>query len=533
MALQAGLIQLVQRLSFCHDLDKVMAVLRESARQLTGADGLTVVLREGDLCHYVEEDAIGPLWKGRRFPLEACISGWCMIHRRQVSIVDIYADPRIPHEAYRPTFVKSLAMTPIRSEDPVGAIGAYWASFHQASAEELEVLQALGDSAALALANVQIVRELQDASRRKEEFLAMLAHELRNPLAPLRNALHLLRLRAQDEDEVAAKAREMMERQVQQLARMVDDLLDVARIRSGKVTLRCERLDLARLVRQALEDRRSLLEQAGITLETDLPQTPIWVQGDPTRLAQVLGNLLDNSGKFTPSGGRVSVRLAPDNPDDPGDLGHRAVLTVRDTGVGIAAEVLPHIFEVFGQARQPLDRSQGGLGLGLSVVRGLLELHAGTIQAASGGPGEGSEFTIRLPQEHEMPALAGSRATGPAAKDSRHVLIVEDNRDSAESLRLLLEIYGYDVTLAYTGPEGVEAAKAVRPDVVLCDIGLPGMDGFTVADTLRRAPETASARLIAVTGYGEEEDRRRALESGFDLHLVKPVDPEKLLGHLA
>ena len=176
-----------------------MEVLRESARQLIGADGLTVVLREGDLCHYIEEDAIGPLWKGRRFPLEACISGWCMLHRQQVAITDIYADPRIPHEAYRPTFVKSLAMTPIRSAAPVGAIGAYWASFHAATAEELEVLRALGDSAALALANVQMVGELQEANRRKEEFLAMLAHELRNPLAPLRNALHLLRLRAQSQ----------------------------------------------------------------------------------------------------------------------------------------------------------------------------------------------------------------------------------------------------------------------------------------------------------------------------------------------
>ena len=526
LVLQAGLIQLVQRLSFCHDLDRVLAVLRESARQLIGADGLTVVLRDGDLCHYVEEDAIGPLWKGRRFPLEACISGWCMLHRQQVSIPDIYLDARIPHEAYRPTFVKSLAMTPIRSDDPVGAIGAYWANIHQATAEELEVLRALGDSAALALANVQMVGELQDASRRKEEFLAMLAHELRNPLAPLRNALHLFRLRSQGEDEVTAKAREMMERQVQLLARMVDDLLDVARIRSGKVSLRCERLDLGRLVFQVLEDHRSLFEQAGIRLVVEVPRTPVWIEGDPARLAQVLGNLLDNAGKFTPREGRVSVLLAADDPS------RHAVLTVRDSGVGMAEDVLPHIFEVFGQARQPLDRSQGGLGLGLSVAQGLLELHLGTIQAASAGPGEGSTFTIRLPREPELPALTGNLAAAPEVKGPRQVLIVEDNRDSAESLRMLLEIYGYGVTLAYTGPEGVAAAIAMRPDVVLCDIGLPGMDGFTVADTLRRAPETASVRLIAVTGYGEEEDRRRALASGFDLHLVKPVDPATLLGHL-
>lgn len=527
MALQAGLIQVVQQLSFCRDLGAVMAVLRRNARQLTGADGLTIVLREDGLCHYVEEDAIAPLWKGRRFPMEACISGWCMIHRQQVAIPDIYADPRIPHEAYRPTFVKSLAMTPIRADDPVGAIGLYWALPHVATGEELETLQALGDSAALALGNAQMIEELRDASRRKDELLAMLSHELRNPLAPLRNALHLLKLQIQPDGGTTAWILETMDRQLRQLSRIVDGLLDMARLRSGRITLQNERLDLTLLVRQLLEDRRDLLEQAGLALEADLPEHPVWVDGDPLRLSQAAGNLLENAQKYTPAGGRVRVSLAAENGS--------ASLTMRDTGVGIAPEVLPHVFDVFAQGAQPLDRQEGGLGLGLSLTRGLLELHGGTIEAASAGTGQGTEFTIRLPRHPDPPkpepAVPEEIPQGPA--EPVHVLVVEDNVDAAESLGMLLKIWGYEVTLAFTGDEAVSAAERVRPGIVLCDIGLPGMDGFAVAGRLRQSPATASALLIALTGYGQEEDRTRALESGFDLHLTKPIDPTSLRGHIA
>jgi signal transduction histidine kinase/CheY-like chemotaxis protein len=534
MVLQADLIRVVQRLSFCLDMEGVMAVLRECARELTGADGVTIVLRDGDLCHYVEENAIEPLWKGRRFPLDTCISGWCMLHRQQTVIPDIYADSRIPHAAYRPTFVKSLAMTPIRQEDPIGAIGAYWAGHHLATDDELRVLQALADSAAMAIANARMVEQLQDANRRKDEFLSMLAHELRSPLGPIRNALHVLRHYIGDGDGdggTAERTWALMDRQMQLLARIVDDLLDVARITGGKVALQRERLDLAQVVRRSVEDRRGLLEAAGLGLDLELPPAPVWVQGDSLRLSQALGNLLENAGKFTPTGGRVTVRLEGTG-GSPGQAGE-AVVTVRDTGIGIEPGMLPHVFEVFAQAHQSLDRSQGGLGLGLPAARGLAELHGGTLQAASDGAGQGAEFTLRLPQEEELPAPAQDPPPSAADPQSLRILVVEDNQDTAESLRIFLEIYGYGVTLAYTGPAGVEAAKALQPDVVLCDIGLPGMNGFEVAKTLRRAPETATARLIAVTGYGQEEDRRRSLEAGFDVHLVKPVDPQKLLEYLA
>ncbi len=503
-----------------------MAVLGETARRMTEADGVTVVLRDGELCHYVEENAIAPLWKGRRFPMKACISGWCMLHREQVAIPDIYADPRIPHDAYRPTFVQSLAMTPIRSEDPIGAIGAYWAGRHQATTEELQVLQALGDSAAMAFANVQLIEELTVANRRKDDFLSMLAHELRNPLAPLRNALHVLHLRGGGQETVE-QVGELMERQVLHLARIVDDLLDVARFTSGKVAIQRERIDLARVVRHAAEDRQGLLEAAGLSLRLELPETPVWVTADATRLVQVLGNVLDNAGKFTPAGGGVTVRLAVEEPE------RQAAVAIRDTGIGIEAELLPEIFEVFAQADRSLDRTGGGLGLGLAVAKSLLELHGGAIEARSAGIGQGAEFILRLPCDQELPALAEGPGTSKPAENPLRVLVVEDNRDSAEALRMLLEICGYEVAVAHSGTDGVEMAQTGRPDAVVCDIGLPGLDGFTVAELLRRNPETAAARLIAVTGYGQEEDRQRALEAGFDVYLVKPVEPGRLLEHLA
>jgi signal transduction histidine kinase len=524
MAPPLELIKVIQDLSFCHDLNSVMMILRDAARRLTAADGVTIVLREGDQCHYAEENAIGPLWRGRRFPMKSCISGWCMLHRQKVAIADIYADSRIPHDAYRPTFVKSLAMVPIRSEDPIGAIGAYWASSHEATGAELDILQSLGDSASMAFANVKLIENLEEASRRKDQFLGMLGHELRNPLAPLLSALHALRIKRDDPGTVE-RMREIMERQVQHMSHILDGLLDVSRLTSGKVTLKRERLNFTHLVRETTEDRRAVIEAAGLTLQVHLPATPIWVVGDNTRLVQAISSVLDNAVKFSAAGGHIAVRLTIQ--------GKIAVLSIRDNGMGIDAESLPGVFDVFTQADRSLDRARGGLGLGLSITKNLLELHGGSIEAASEGTGRGAEFTLRVPYEPELPALTGDPAA--SAKPSGHrvqILVVEDNPDAAHSLRTLLELCGYDVSLAHTGPDGVAAAKAKRPEIILCDIGLPDMDGYAVATALRQDPETAATRLIAVTGYGLEEDRRRALAAGFDAHLIKPVDPDKLLQHL-
>ena len=367
----------------------------------------------------------------------------------------------------------------------------------------------------------------EEADRRKDEFLGMLAHELRNPLGPISNAVHLLQLLTPGSDPRLAQLRDIIDRQVRHMTRLIDDLLDSTRLARGQILLRREPCDLAKIIEQTVEDYRSIYESAGLTLRTDLPKTPLWADGDPTRLVQAVGNLLHNAHKFTDAGGTVTVSLKEDR-------GGQAAIIVTDTGMGIDPDILPHIFDVFRQGEQGLDRNRGGLGLGLSLVRGLVELHGGTVRAASAGPGKGASFTIRLPARPALAAAAPQDAA-PAAPEGhrRRVLIIEDNPDTAESTRQLLEMDGYTVEVAGNGPAGLEAARGFGPEIVLCDIGLPGMDGYEVARSLRRDPALSSATIIAMTGYGREEDLRRAREAGFDLHLVKPVDFNSLRRALA
>jgi signal transduction histidine kinase len=525
MPLPPQWLETVQRLAFCRDFPSLMEVLSRAVRETTGADGATVVIREGELCHYVEEDAIAPLWRGMRFPADACVSGQCMRERAPVAIADVRGDPRVPESAYRPTFVRGLALAPIRREDPVGALGAYWARPHQASPAELATLQALGDTAALALANVQSIRALEEAGRRKDAFMAMLAHELRGPLAPLRNALHMLGNRP---DPVSlAYVHEVMERQVRHLARLVDDLLDVARITTGKIRLQLEPLDLARTVARTVEDRRLSLEAAGLALQLQLPaQTPLWITGDEVRLAQVLANLLDNACKFTPRGGMVTVVVDDASPT-------HATVEVRDTGSGIDPELLQRVFEPFAQAEQGLARSEGGLGLGLAVARDLLALQGARIQARSEGSGAGTSFLLTLPRtQAQAQSEAGMLQDADPEGGGMHVLVVEDNLDTAGSLRLLLEACGHRVRIAHRGEDALRLAAQAAPDVVVCDIGLPDLDGYEVARRLRAAAGEDAPRLLALTGYGTGADRARAAEAGFDAHLVKPVEPAQLLAAL-
>ncbi len=382
-------------------------------------------------------------------------------------------------------------------------------------------------------ANFRDVTRQREADRRKDEWIALLAHELRNPLAPLLTGLHVLRGNGGDRSAVE-QAGEMMERQVRRLARLVDDLLDVSRVTGEKIRLRRERLDLARLVRTTAADHQHALAEAGLTLSVETPETPVWLTGDATRLAQVLSNLLDNAAKFTDRGGRVAVKLTAAE-GEPGarsgdrapTWGSHAELRVRDTGVGIEPELLARLFEPFSQADRSLHRTKGGLGLGLALVKGLTELHGGAVQASSEGAGRGTEFIVRLPLEREPAALSEPvpGRVAPPSRERRRILVVEDNRDAADTLRMLLEMSGHEVRVAYTGPDGVRMAEEWRPAVVVSDIGLPGLDGFGVARALRANPATARVRLIAVTGYGSDDDRRLARESGFDHLLTKPADP--------
>jgi signal transduction histidine kinase len=382
---------------------------------------------------------------------------------------------------------------------------------------ELTMAEALASRGAIAVDNAQLHRDLQDADRRKDEFLAMLAHELRNPLGPIRNAVHILNIAGPAEPNLV-QARQMIDRQVTHMARLVDDLLDATRIARGKILLRRERCDLGRVIAQAADDYRSVFEASGIEFAVDMTNESLWVEGDPTRLAQLLGNLLHNAHKFTNPGGRVTMRLTSDADDK------NARITVEDTGIGIDASVLPHLFEVFSQGDRSLDRSRGGLGLGLALVKGLAQLHGGHVQAFSLGAGQGAEFSVTLPLTESPDPVAPAAEQGINGKSYR-VLVIEDNRDAAESARMLLTLAGHEVATAYTGQEGMETARTFRPHVVICDIGLPGgMNGYDVAHALRADPQLSGAYIIALTGYGRDEDQRQAQEAGFDLHLTKPVD---------
>ncbi len=379
-------------------------------------------------------------------------------------------------------------------------------------------LARLGEAVKTALEKKRLRDEKRALEQGLRDYMLTLAHELRGPLAPLRNGIEVAR---RADAPTRERALETARRAVQNLARLVDDLLEASRITGGRLQVRPVRMDLARLARTAAKDRRGLFEEAGVALAVDTPDTPVWVLGDEVRLAQVLHNLLDNGARFTDPGGRVRLSVRAE--------GQRAVVGVEDTGIGVGPEMLPRLFEPFAQADRSLDRSRGGLGLGLAIVKGLVEAHRGQVEAASAGAGRGARFTVRLPLEPEPAALAAMPDAHEREVKGLRVLVIEDNRDSADSLRMLLSLLGnHEVEVAYNGRDGVQKALAWKPDLVLSDIGLPGLDGFGVARELRRNPETARARLIAISGYTSDEDRRRSREAGFDHHLGKPADPAEL-----
>jgi PAS domain S-box-containing protein len=366
---------------------------------------------------------------------------------------------------------------------------------------------------------------LADLSRRKDEFLAMLSHELRSPLAPILNAVHLLRLQKY-EDPIQQQARAIIERQVEQLTRLVDDLLEVSRITTGRIRLQQEHIDMRGIVERAVEAVRPLVVQRKHDLSVSLPSEPIWLFADSTRMEQVVVNVLSNATKYTADGGRIWLALQRE--------GEEAVLRVRDTGVGIAPDFLPNIFDLFTQAERSLDRSQGGLGVGLTVAQRVVEIHGGRIEAHSAGLGHGSEFTVHLaialPPESQ-PAKP-TKTAGQSGQPLR-VLVVDDNKDTADSAAMLLQGAGHDVRVAYSGIRALDLALAYRPDAVLLDLGLPEMDGYEVARRLRQNPQLKNVLLIAVSGYGQETDRQNSQEAGFDAHMLKPVKMEKVEDVLA
>ena len=362
---------------------------------------------------------------------------------------------------------------------------------------------------------------LADATRRKDEFLAMLSHELRSPLSPILYALEALRANA-GEDDLQRHARNVIERQVRHLVRLIDDLLEVSRITTGRVRLRLAKVEVNALVQQATETIRAMIERKGQRLTVALSPDPLWLDADATRLEQVVGNLLSNASKYTDAGGHIRLAVEQE--------GNNAVIRVRDNGTGIAPDLLPHIFDLFTQADHSLDRSEGGLGIGLALVKSIVETHHGTVEARSDGLGMGSEFVVRLPVAAERSTAEDQPLSSSVADaGSLRILVVDDSVDAANMSAVLLRASGHDVRVVHTGPAALELAHAFDPEVVLLDIGLPHMDGYEVARRFREEPRLANTLLVAVTGYGQDGDRQRSEAAGFDHHLVKPVDYATLM----
>jgi PAS domain S-box-containing protein len=385
--------------------------------------------------------------------------------------------------------------------------------------DDLRAAEDLAARAVISIENASLLATLKESDRRKDEFLAMLAHELRNPLAPIRNAVQILRLKGPFLPELQW-ARDVIDRQVQQMTRLVDDLLDVSRITRGKIELRKERIELVAVVKSAIEASRPLIEKQGHELTVLIPPEPIHLEADLTRLSQVLLNLLDNAAKYTDRGGRIWLTAERQN--------DQVLIRVKDTGIGIPPEMLPRIFEMFTQVDPSLERSQSGLGIGLMLVQRLVEMHGGTVEAHSAGPGMGSEFVLSFPVVAEVkegaPLEGGGYGQTATIPSKCRILVVDDNEDSADSVAVLLRTMGNEVHAAHDGLEAVGAAAALQPDVVLMDIGLPKLSGFEAARRIREQPGGSDVVLIALTGWGQEEDRRRSKEAGFDYHLTKPID---------
>jgi len=361
--------------------------------------------------------------------------------------------------------------------------------------------------------------ELAAADRRKDEFLAVLGHELRNPLAPLQNGLELLALGGNDQ-ALVTHARQVMERQLRHLVRLVDDLLDVARIRSGKIVLEIERVELAAMVASAVELARPHIDARSHDLQVVLPPDTLWTSADRIRLPQLLANLLNNAAKYTDEGGNITFSVA--------QLQDHVVISVRDTGIGMDSETLENVFELFAQAAGTAHTVQGGLGVGLSLARSIAELHGGVLTAHSDGPGKGSEFVLRLPAAEATQLQATPVAPPGEPAFRQRILVVDDNIDAAESLGTMLAYSGHDVRVAHGGVEALSAAREFAPNVMILDLGMPEMDGYAVARAVRSDPRFASTRLIALSGYGQPDDRRRTADVGFDEHLVKPVEHDVL-----
>jgi signal transduction histidine kinase len=515
-------------------LEEVAQQVTASVRDLIGGT-CAVVYRlapaaGGFVAMAVSGEAAGDFPPAAVIPEGLGTVGLAVRERGPVTTTDVTADPRIVltatlrEQCQQGPQRAAMAVPLIVQGEITGALVVADEAGRVFSADEVALAQMFADQAAAAFQNAHLYEEAERrrseaeaANRAKDQFLAMLAHELRNPLAPIRSGSYLIGQRL-GADPLVQRACEIIERQLQHLTRLLDDLLDVARITEGKIELVKTPLDLGAAVEEAVEAVRDLIESKGHTLCLALPERPVALEADSTRVVQIIANLLNNAAKYTPPRGVLTVTAEEAN--------GWAVVSVSDTGIGIRPELLPRVFDLFSQLDPTTARTEGGLGVGLTLVRRLVELHGGRVTAHSEGPGRGSKFVVSLPAGVHPPAPAAS-APPSAAPAARRILIVEDNADAAEMLRVALELEGHGVRVAADGQSGVEAALGEPPEIMLVDIGLPGLDGYGVAREVRRTLGRTVV-LIALTGYGQAADRRHTAEAGFDAHLVKPIDPEEL-----
>jgi two-component system CheB/CheR fusion protein len=516
----------------------VTAIVCRAARDLTGADGATFVLREGDTVRYLDENAVAPLWKGQDFPIDCCVSGWAIRERTPAFIENIYDDERVPIDAYRPTFVNSMLMVPVRVPEPVAAIGVYWADRGRPTEEHLRMMWALAHAADLAFSGARHYEEMkrakdeaEHASRLKDEFLATLSHELRTPLNAM---LGWARIASSDgrDPSMVRRAVETIERNAKAQAQLVEDLLDVSSIITGKMHVSVEPVDLTNIIAAAVDSVRPAADAKGVALVLDLDPAAGETRGDARRLQQIVWNVVSNAVKFTPGGGEVRVGLSrgPSHVE----------ISVRDTGRGIPAEFLPFVFDRFRQYDGSTTRTYGGLGLGLSIVRHLVELHGGTVRAESAGPDHGSTFVVSLPALGALreavvrPAfgVGPQHAAGyePSLEGVR-ILAVDDEADTRDFVAYVLAQCGAEVRVAGSAAEALAAFADFEPHLLVSDVAMPGEDGYQLIQRVRTLESESAQRVpaVALTAYARPEDRVRLLSAGYQNHLTKPVDTAELI----
>ncbi|MES1199677.1 MAG: response regulator [Pseudomonadota bacterium] len=528
------LIEAVERLSGAETEVQVAAIVRTAARKLTGADGISVVLRRGDRVAYVDEDAVGPLWKGQDFPIEACISGWAMLNRETVVIEDVFQDPRIPVAAYRPTFVKSLVMAPVRPHDPIAAIGAYWAEHRRPTDDEIHALQTVARAAAVALENAQLrtslqaaVDEAQAADVAKSAFLANMSHEIRTPLNAVVALVDLI-----GRTPLGPQQKEMIDlvsSSSEHLVQIVSDILDFSKIEAGRADLMVAPLDLASTVRSAAQLFAAQAQKQGLKLEIDIDAAAEGVFfGDEARIKQIVSNLVSNAIKYTDAGS-VAVKLEIE--DQVADKA-MVLLHVEDTGLGFDESMSETLFQRFTQGDGNLSKRYGGVGLGLSIANALVNAMGGAIEAKS-KPALGSVFTVRLPLQREA-ALGSDEVLiddEPSVGKRLRILCAEDHPTNQTVLRLSLASLGADVLMVKDGQEAVDAATSAPPDVILMDMQMPVMDGLEATRRIRAHEESAGRNrtpIVMVTAHAMRDHVTAAFLAGVDGFVPKPMTPARL-----